>query len=70
MDAFFVFAPRVLNQSQYLNIDIGLLHEISIAGLYPIHSSEMEIINKQGLEFFWKHPKLDLYNVNRKPVTT
>ena len=68
MDAFLVFAPSILDKKDYLNIDIGLDYKINIAGLYPIYASEMEYIEKNGLEKFWKHPDFDMYNVNRKRI--
>lgn len=68
MDAFFVFVPPILEKPDFLNIDIGLEYKINIAGLYPIYASEMEIINKLGLEKFWHHPNFDLYNVNRMRI--
>ena len=69
MDAFLVFAPSILDKKDFANIDIGLNYKINIAGLYPIYASEMEYIEKNGLEKFWKHPNFDMYNVNRKRIT-
>jgi hypothetical protein len=68
MDAFLVFAPSILDKKDFANIDIGLSYKINIAGLYPIYASEMEYIDKNGLEKFWKHPNFDMYNVNRKRI--
>ncbi len=68
MDAFLMFAPSILDKKDFANIDIGLNYKINIAGLYPIYASEMEYINKNGLEKFWKHPNFDMYNVNRKRI--
>jgi len=69
MDAFLVFAPSILDKKDFANIDIGLGYKINIAGLYPIYASEMEYIEKNGLEKFWKHTDFDMYNVNRKRIT-
>ncbi|MFI1770496.1 suppressor of fused domain protein [Thalassobellus citreus] len=69
MDAFLVFAPSILDKKDFANIDIGLGYKINIAGLYPIYASEMEYIEKNGLEKFWKHSDFDMYNVNRKRIT-
>ena len=69
MDAFLVFAPSILDKKDFADIDIGLDYKINIAGLYPIYASEMELIEKNGLEKFWKHPDFDMYNVNRKPIS-
>ena len=68
MDAFLVFAPSILDKKDFANIDIGLNYKINIAGLYPIYASEMEYIEKNGLEKFWKHPNFDMYNVKRKRI--
>jgi len=69
MDVFLVFAPSILNKKDFMNIDFGLDYKINIAGLYPIYASEMEYIEKNGLEKFWKHTDFDMYNVNRKRIT-
>lgn len=68
MDAFLVFAPSILDKRDFANIDIGLNYKINIAGLYPIYASEMEYIEKNGLEKFWQHPNFDIYNMNRKRI--
>lgn len=68
MDAFLVFAPSILDKKDFANIDVGLNYKINIAGLYPIYAPEMEYIDKNGLEKFWKHPNFDMYNVNRKRI--
>ncbi|BDD01444.1 suppressor of fused domain protein [Persicobacter psychrovividus] len=68
MDAFLVFAPSILDKKDFANIDVGLNYKINIAGLYPIYASEMEYIEKNGLEKFWKNPNFDMYNVNRKRI--
>ncbi|WP_046287400.1 MULTISPECIES: suppressor of fused domain protein [Zobellia] len=69
MDAFLVFAPSILERKDFANIEIGLDYKINIAGLYPIYASEMDVIAKNGVQKFWKHPNFDLYNVNRKRIT-
>jgi len=69
MDAFFIFAPSILDQEDYLNIDIGTDYKISIAGLYPMYSDELEVYEKIGLEEFWHHPDYDNYSVRRKKIT-
>ncbi|UTW66221.1 suppressor of fused domain protein [bacterium SCSIO 12643] len=68
MDAFFVFAPSILEREDYLDVDIGLDYKINIIGLYPMYASEMELINNWGLEKFWHHSDFDNYDVNRKRV--
>lgn len=68
MDAFLVFAPSTLGNSNYLNIDIGLDYKINIAGLYPVYSSELKLIDEWGLEKFWHHPHFDNYSINRERI--
>lgn len=68
MDAFLIFAPSILDKADFLNIDIGLDYKISIAGLYPIYSSEIKKIEELGLDGFLEHPNFDLYNVKRNKV--
>ncbi|MEN8223491.1 MAG: suppressor of fused domain protein, partial [Acidobacteriota bacterium] len=65
MDAFFVFAPSILEKSDFVNIDIGLDYNINLAGMYPIYSNEMKLISQWGLEKFWHHSDFDMYNVKR-----
>lgn len=68
MDAFFVFAPGTLEKEDYLNIDIGADYKISIAGLYPMYSDELELYKEMGLEQFWHHPGFDNYSVTREKI--
>lgn len=68
MNAFFVFAPSTLEKEDYLNIEIGAEYKINIAGLYPIYANEMDLIEKNGLENFWKNKDYDNYSVKRKPI--
>lgn len=69
MDAFLVFAPSIFpNKEDYLNIDIGLGYKINMAGMYPIYVNEMNIIDELGLEYLWKHPEFDLYDVQREYI--
>jgi len=70
MDAFFVFARSILDNEDYLNIDIGADYKINIAGLYPMYSEEIDIFQKIGLKEFWHHPNFDNYNVKRRKITT
>ncbi|WP_295127760.1 suppressor of fused domain protein [uncultured Chitinophaga sp.] len=69
MDAFFVFAPSLLEREDYVNIDIGLGYKINIAGLYPMYAAEIPVLEAMGLEKFWHHPHFDLYDVNREMIT-
>ncbi|MBL7828190.1 MAG: suppressor of fused domain protein [Saprospiraceae bacterium] len=70
MDAFFVFAPSILEKEDYLNIDIGTKYNINIAGIYPMYSEEMELMQQIGLEAFWHHPEFDNFSIRRKPIKT
>jgi len=67
MTSFVVFAPAVLDRSDFLDIDVGDELPISIAGLYPIHESEREFIEAHGLEEFWRLD-WDPYDVRRDPA--
>jgi hypothetical protein len=67
MTAFVVFAPAVLDRSDFLNIDVGDDLPVSIAGLYPIYQTEREFIQARGLEAFW-HLDWDPYDVCREPA--
>lgn len=69
MGAFFVFAPSILDRSDFSNIDIGADYKITISGLYPMYRDELEAFTQIGLEKFWHHPHFDLYNVNRKHIS-
>lgn len=68
MDAFLVFAPSILEDVDYLGIDIGAPYRINIAGLYPVHDEEIQLIETWGLEKFWQHPDFDIYDVRRAPL--
>jgi len=69
MDAFLIFTPAILSREDFLDIDVGQEYTISIAGLFPIYSSEIEVYNKIGLEKFWHHPGFDMYDINRSRIT-
>jgi len=68
MDAFWIFAPDILEKEQFLGIDIGTDYSINLAGIYPIYSSEIQLINRIGVEKFWHHPDFDKFNVIRKRI--
>lgn len=38
---------------------------IHLRGLYPIYREEVALLERMGLERFWKHPSYDLYSVTR-----
>ena len=67
MSAFFIFAPSILERSDFLDIDVGD-YKVSLAGLYPIYDAERAVISQIGLEAFWVHPSFDMYNVTRYHV--
>jgi len=69
MNAFFVFAPGILEREDYTNIEVGEDYKINIAGLYPIYAAEIEVFEKLGLEQFWHHADYDNFSVTRKRIT-
>jgi len=68
MDAFFVFAPSIIGPDLYKDIDIGADYRVCIAGLYPMYSDEMPVLDQLGLKDFWHHKNFDLYDVNRAHI--
>ncbi|MBK8558216.1 MAG: suppressor of fused domain protein [Lewinellaceae bacterium] len=69
MDAFFVFAPSLLDREDYTNIEIGAGYKINISGIYPMYAGEVEVYKQMGLEKFWHHPDFDPFSINRKQIT-
>jgi hypothetical protein len=67
MSAFVVFAPAVLDKTDYLDIDVGDEKRINISGCYPIYESERKFIHQNGLEAFWKLD-WDPFDVQRPPA--
>jgi hypothetical protein len=63
---FLVFVPAVLDH-ETLKITLPT-RTVNLAGMYPIHAGEIELIQKTGLEEFWRQPELDLYDVTRPDV--
>ncbi|WP_304233467.1 suppressor of fused domain protein [Jiulongibacter sediminis] len=68
MDAFLLFAPSILEEEDYSNIEIGTDYKINLVGLYPMYSDELDSYNDLGLEAFLNHPNFDLYDVNRNKI--
>lgn len=68
MDAFFIYAPSFLDPEHYSDIETGRDFKINLAGVYPIYSSEIPLIQEWGFEKFWDHPDYDLYSVTRAPI--
>lgn len=67
MDGFLVFAPSILDprvQTVQMND-----YKIHFSQFYPIYRSELTVIEKIGLERFWKHPGFNMYDIKRKPIT-
>lgn len=54
MTAFVIFAPAILDRSDFTGINVGETRPINICGLYPIHETERRYIHDQGLEAFWQ----------------
>jgi len=69
MDAFFIFAPSILEREDYTDIEVGEDYKINIAGLYPIYGEEIEVFEKIGLEKFWHHADYDNFSVSRKKIS-
>lgn len=65
LNAFLVASPAVLEPEVYQNIDIGTDYLIDLVGLYPIHSSEIPMIEEMGVEKFMNLPELDIWNLQR-----
>ena len=68
MSAFLVFTPAILAPDAALGIEVGAEQPVNLAGMYPIYDSERAVLAELGLERFWKHPKLDRYDVRRSAV--
>lgn len=62
---FLIFAPKIIESNQFLNIDIGLDYQICLTGIYPLTKGENDIIDLIGLEEFWKSDQFDLSNINK-----
>ena len=69
MSAFFVFAPSILKNEQYANIEVGTDYKVNIAGLYPIYEEEIGAIAAMGLKDFWHDDNFDPFDFRRKKVT-
>lgn len=65
MDGFLIFAPPFLTKDQYLDIDIGVDYKICLTGAYPVTRNEVELLNRDGLEKFWKKDGFDCFDVYR-----
>jgi len=64
--AFLVFVPAILDH-ETLKIMLPT-RTVNLAGMYPIQAGEMELIQKIGLEDFWRLPVLDMSDVGRPEV--
>jgi len=67
MSAFVIFAPAFPREKDEQEIDVGDDLPIILTGCYPIHTSEMDFITRNGLEKFWKL-EWDALDVQRGPV--
>ena len=63
MTAFAIFAPAVLERSDYAGIDVGGSLPVNIA----IHETERRYIHAHGLKAFWDLD-WDPYDTNRPPA--
>ena len=69
MDTFFIFAPDVLKEEEYLGIDVGADYKINITGLYPMYAEELALFEQIGARKFREHPDYDKYSVSREKIT-
>lgn len=69
IDSFFIYTPGIFTREEYKNIDIGYNYKISVAGLYPMYSSEIEIVKKHGVEKLRQHPDFESFSLNRKRIS-
>jgi hypothetical protein len=66
MNGFFTFAPSFLDKAQ---AQIQLPdYDIFLTGMYPVYREEIAVYKEIGLEKFWHHKNLDMYNVHRARV--
>jgi hypothetical protein len=67
LDAFLVFAPGALSREDAtVRLRDWTVH---VAQLYPIYEREIAVIERDGLEAFWKRLPSDLTDVHRQPIT-
>lgn len=61
--SFLVFVPAILDPE---TLKIALpTRTINLAGMYPLHAGEIQLMQSIGLEEFWNLPDFDLYDVTR-----
>ncbi|HKW73726.1 MAG TPA: suppressor of fused domain protein [Candidatus Dormibacteraeota bacterium] len=65
--AFAIFAPPFPDNPDDCKIDVGDDVPVILTGCYPIHRTEMDFIERNGLEAFWKLD-WDAYDVQRGPA--
>jgi hypothetical protein len=65
LNSFLLFAPAILDTGDYMDIDVGEPYKICLTGIYPVSKQEIQFINDNGLEKFWKQEDLDYLNVYR-----
>jgi hypothetical protein len=65
MSAFLIFAPSVIDP-QFSRVRVGE-RLIDWIGAYPIHKSEIWLIEKIGVDRFWDS-EFDPYDVTRAPI--
>jgi hypothetical protein len=72
LSSFVVFAPIGLDRADFLNVlrepeGAAADDVVNLTGMYPIHDSERDFIQAEGLEAFWKLD-WDPYDPFREPV--
>jgi hypothetical protein len=68
MDAFFVFVPSIIEQEDYVDIDLKCGYAINWVCLYPIYLEEADWIVANSLEEFWNSEEYDPYSVDREMI--
>jgi hypothetical protein len=65
ISAFFIFSCNILDDDD-ININVDGW-KINISQLYPIFTSEIDVIKKIGCENFFTRSEIDFFDVKRKP---
>ena len=63
---FLVFAPAILDH-EALKLRLPT-KTVNLSGMYPIHAGEIELMQKIGLEEFWRRSEIDMHEVTRADV--
>ncbi|WP_170157158.1 suppressor of fused domain protein [Roseimicrobium gellanilyticum] len=66
MDGVLIFAQSLLDP-EAATVQLRD-YRATLYQYYPIHSAEIPIYEKLGLEGFWNHPEFGMYDPKRKPI--